>query len=856
MVTSMQSPKDLGPGVRENPYGGYHIHVMLNNIAVSVLDGATRLDELAPPDAPVLTGMSVLEDVVLLNLQDGQSLILHVSDPAAQGSVLFFYHANGTLWRAVPLEALNPGWVLGQYHFRPDLARFEARLSRIRSGFAPPRNYRSPTLWQTGGWQGTVVFTSQGLVARVWEWQHTPDLTQPQVVTPTPAQVEGFQDASPAAVQVLSSLSAQEVEKVTYQVGGLHLVLTYLERIGLAEAVDRRCPRQGELSEGTVFTVLVVNRLLAPCALSNVVDWVAKTGLHLLLGIADPKLLNYDRLADVLLAVYPHWQEIAAEVTLRAVERFHLTVGTIHYDLTSILFHGRYEGSEWVQFGYSRDHRPDKRQVNIGLSTTVDGEVVLPGSSNVHPGSTQDVTTTLAAHRQLHTLFQRTDLLVTGDRIMQSAGNMLAIHRAGGRFLGPVDWTPYLRQVVARCQEKDFRLLPDSSRVYGHPVKATFRTLRFKVREELSAEERAQVRAQRRKEGRRGRTPQYRETTFRVRAAIILDTARQKADAARRERRLQAYERQLAWVRDHLNKGRYYGDAEWVQHHLVDLAHDFKDVRTLVQVTFQPGEKGTMRLTYRRRPDRIAQAAQLDGKWVLVSNYPPKPGQSFLSYLDWMVSVYRNHRRVERRMRNLKSDLPIRPLYVHRDEAIVGLCFASVVALMVYTLIERDCQANPALVEAGLRTTDQVLDILASFCLTAFLDPEGQVFFWFDTPTEAQELVWRQLGLPGPGTRAPWTQTAHLIAQEEGGSGSTSGPDRGEPPRIRVLLGNDTRFPVGSIPLLGANPGPLCSCQGAHCYVMPKMNFIYKRNCKALVITAREMNHHEKRGYRRRRGYG
>jgi len=270
--------------VRENPFGGYHIHVILSNVAGSVLRGTTRPDELAPPDAPLLAGMSVFEDVIVLDLRGGQSLVLHVTDPAAAGSVLFFYHANGVLWRAVPLEQLNPGWVLGQYHFRPDLAKFDARLARMRQRFASPKSWSSPTFWRTGGWQGAVVYTAQGLIGRVWAWQHTPALTQPQVAIPSQVQIEAFQDFPPTEVQVLrstaslavSALQERGVEKITYQVGGLHLVLTYVDRIGLAAAVDRRCPRQGGLSEGAVITVLVINRLLAPCALRNVAAWVKK----------------------------------------------------------------------------------------------------------------------------------------------------------------------------------------------------------------------------------------------------------------------------------------------------------------------------------------------------------------------------------------------------------------------------------------------------------------------------------------------------------------------------------------------------------------------------------------------------
>jgi len=751
------------PGVFENPNGGYQIHVILDDRGTGVVASVPEAGMLAPHDAPILAGMTVTEDCVILALQDEQALVIHVTGPAAAGSVVYFYRANGTLWRAVRLEALNPGWVLGTYHFRGDLGKFDARQARMRGRPASPSRWARPTLWQTAGWQGTVVYTRLSLIWRLQMWQHR--LTQPHVVTPTAEQVETLSTPYPADVQALLALQAQGVDKVTYQMGGLHLTLSYLERIGLAEAVNRACPRQGALSEGTVISVLVINRLLAPCALRNVAGWVEQTGLHGLLGISDAELLNYDRLADALQAVAPHWQTIAAEVTLRAVEAFQLRVETVHYDLTSILFHGAYDGSAWVDFGYSRDHRPDKPQVNIGLSTTADGEVVLPGASHIHPGSTNDATTTVPAHQQLHDLFQRSDLLVTGDRIMQSAENMLTIARAHGRFLGPVDWTPYIRGVVAGCRDDEFESLPDSFQVAGRPIQATFRRLRFKVKEALSDEGRRRVAQWRRQQGLRGRTPSYREVHFWMRAAVILDTARQKADARRRTHRIQAYEAQLDWVRDHLNTGRFYGDPEWVAGHLVDLAHDFKDVRAFVKVTFQE-QAGVMTLDYQRRPDRMAQAARLDGKWVLVTNQPPAPGQARADYMDWMWRVYKNHCHVERRMRNLKSDLPIRPLYVHRDDAIVALCFVSVIALTLYTLIERDCQANPALGEVGLRTTDQLLAVLAGFGLTVFYTPSGYQVFWLDSPTQMQRLIWQQLGLPDPGTRVPIVRVGTLDGRQ------------------------------------------------------------------------------------------
>jgi transposase len=520
------------------------------------------------------------------------------------------------------------------------------------------------------------------------------------------------------------------------------------------EIVNRYCPRDGDISDGTVIAVLVINRLLSPHPLSRMDKWVEDTGLHLLLGIADPEALNYDRLADALLAVYPHWQTIATEVTLRAVEAFQLKIDTVHYDLTSVFFHGEYEGSDWVTFGYSRDKRPDKRQVNIGVSATDDGEVVLAAGCGVHSGDTNDGTTTVPTHERLHEIFQRSDLLVTGDSIMHDAENMLLISRARGRFLGPTKMTSHIRRVVAACVEDEFVTLPASTGEAGHEVKATFRRLWFEAKVKMTPAEREREAARRDRLGIGGRRPTYREVHYWMRAAVILDTERQKADAKRRHERIEAYESELKWTLDHLNEGRYYGDPEWVSGHLADLAHQFKDVRTFVKVDFAI-QDGTMSLTYGRRPDRIAEAAKLDGRWVLVTNQRRKADQSLTDYLDWMGSVYKNHRHIERRMRNLKSDLPIRPIYLHRDDAIVALCFVSVVALMVYTLIERDCQADPVLVEAGLRTTDEVLNVLGGFCVSVHLTPSGYEVFWPDTPTEKQKLIWLQLQIPDPGTRMP-----------------------------------------------------------------------------------------------------
>ena len=162
-----------------------------------------------------------------------------------------------------------------------------------------------------------------------------------------------------------------------------------------------------------------------------------------------------------------------------------------------------------------------------------------------------------------------------------------------------------------------------------------------------------------------------------------------------------------------------------------------------------------MTLTYWRDEQAIAQAARLDGKWVLLSNQPLAPGQSQQAYMDWMLRSYKAHAAVERRMRNLKSDLPIRPLYLHRDDHITGLCFASLLALTVYALLERDCKRSAELVAADLDSTRKVLWLWWGYSVTGIEMPPGNEVLWEDTLTEQQRLILTVLGIPDPGTRLP-----------------------------------------------------------------------------------------------------
>src|SRR5207249_4004939 len=109
---------------------------------------------------------------------------------------------------------------------------------------------------------------------------------------------------SPAtATGQAASVAAALDQELVRALGALPLLLPLLERLGLREAVNRRCHPEGRLTGevdlGLVTLVLVLNRLLAPKPLVHVETWLAGTALPDLVGVAAAQC-NDDRLARTL----------------------------------------------------------------------------------------------------------------------------------------------------------------------------------------------------------------------------------------------------------------------------------------------------------------------------------------------------------------------------------------------------------------------------------------------------------------------------------------------------------------------------------------------------------------------------
>lgn len=115
-------------------------------------------------------------------------------------------------------------------------------------------------------------------------------------------------------------------------------------------------------------------------------DWYRRTALCDLLQLG-PEQVNKDRLYRSLDHLLAHKAALEAHLARRCGELFAVQNEVLLSDVTSTYFEGQAPGNPQAQRGYSRDHRPDCKQVCIALVVTFDG---FPLGYEVFAGNTHD----------------------------------------------------------------------------------------------------------------------------------------------------------------------------------------------------------------------------------------------------------------------------------------------------------------------------------------------------------------------------------------------------------------------------------------------------------------------------------
>lgn len=181
-------------------------------------------------------------------------------------------------------------------------------------------------------------------------------------------------------------METSEVEYRTERIDHLGIVAGICKQINLIGIVNEELisPTERKVSCGHAVQAMVLNALgLTGRALYLMPEYMRNKPVDLLIGeglVADD--FNDDTLGRALDEVYQIGvTELFAWIAGEAVKVFEVETGYAHVDTSSFSLHGEYEsavaqravetfGAVQIRHGYSKEHRPDLKQVVVSLITS------------------------------------------------------------------------------------------------------------------------------------------------------------------------------------------------------------------------------------------------------------------------------------------------------------------------------------------------------------------------------------------------------------------------------------------------------------------------------------------------------
>ena len=275
----------------------------------------------------------------------------------------------------------------------------------------------------------------QRVVAYLGELDEQGRLGVQRAAQPDPAPQADLFDRESSREWVEVDLNGVRVER-SRPFGGGWLGLMLLRQLGLGELLEALMPSgREEVPWSAMTVVLVLGRLLDPSSELHLAEHgYEASALAELLGVPAAKV-NDDRLYRALDRLLPHKPALEKHLKQRLGELFELDYDLLLYDVTSTYFEGLAAANPQAQGGYSRDHRPDCKQVNIALVVSRSG---LPLGYEVFAGNRSDVTTVKEIVEAMESKYGQANRIWVMDRGMVSADNVEFLQQ-GGRIvaIGP-----------------------------------------------------------------------------------------------------------------------------------------------------------------------------------------------------------------------------------------------------------------------------------------------------------------------------------------------------------------------------------------------------------------------------------
>lgn len=413
------------------------------------------------------------------------------------------------------------------------------------------------------------------------------------------------------ALKGKSFVGAENVElEAALDYGGLAVLADAWNRFGM----DRLLEEIPSARKRGLIKAMIFARLLFPCSKLALGEQAEGTLLAEACGLEADEDFEEDDLYAAMDAFTGRW--VQTEQALHR-EAYCGKVDLVLYDLTSTYFDGKGPG-KLAQYGHSRDHRGDRKQIILAVATDVNG---VPLHLSILRGNRADTTTLRGLLERLRRRFGITEATFTFDGGMSSRLNLEALEEEELHYVTRQSNATLMSLIKALPEERQLEL-GDRTRL----IEVEYEGHRY---------------------------------------VIAGGTWRQQRDRERREVRMAKAEAALEELAE---RGRKKVDVQKLASQAGRLlqrmkAHKYYDYRV--------DEAG--QLQWARRQEVVSAEEKVDGWYLLRTNLSSEkcPPEAVFAHYKSLLGV-------EDAFRELKTYLEVRPVYHYRPDRVVNhvrICF-------------------------------------------------------------------------------------------------------------------------------------------------------------------------------------
>ena len=518
--------------------------------------------------------------------------------------------------------------------------------------------------------------------------------------------------------------------------GAIPLILKYCRKLKIAEFINNKVEYDKTrriISPGTAVEAIIANILSNRRPLSKLDEFYEDTDVEKYFGKnITAKNLKDDTLGRALDDLYSIGaKDTFSTIAIEGVKIFNVEVKSIHADTTSKTVYGQYssyskdEECVKIQYGHSKDKRPDLKQLMFGLACTGDRTIV---SGEVLDGNTSDKTWNTGFIKKMRTVADKLDmntLTYVADSAAVTTDNLDAVHECGLNFISLM---PSTFNIEKELKEKAYTSKDnwlDIGKISTKKEAAEYKIQSFI--DEIN--------------GRKYRFIVCYSSSLDNRKIIALkkNISKEKTNI---EKIIKNFEKQEYYCeKDALSEFHRFVEDNKLNFHIIDgtVCSEEKRKKKEKSGRLKAGQQVELETKYKVKLNLCKNDESIDkhrneaGMFVLITNIidPEKltDGEVLREYKE---QIY-----VETNFKALKNSDFIDEIYLKTPERIEALGYIFLLALMVYTSIEREVRKAlkkekepliiPGKIKSHTPTASNIMELLEKMLVLIVTFEDGTV---------------------------------------------------------------------------------------------------------------------------------